>query len=176
MKSRERTRPILLCPECFNGLCHWCSRDDCEYDCGHQLRTERKVVIPSNSSKEESNMSTLRINLNPSRGGGPEVDVGDFFLSIDAALENTQEGYKLPISMTAICMDCNSEIRQVYATSFGEGGLECKCSTWICPISLFSGTAYVQHKLKRVRKFSKEEVTERALEAYGIIGGKKSCD
>ena len=115
-------------------------------------------------------MTKLTLNLNPylpSDHPRVEVDVGDFFLGYGAALENKEEEYKLPIAEMPTCMRCHGKLRQVYATSLGEGGLECKCSTWICPISPFSGSAYTQYGLKRQREFTKDEIIERAMQDAG---------
>lgn len=117
-------------------------------------------------------MSKLWIKLNTVNPVNPdraiEVDVGDFFLAFDAVLENREEGYKIPIGQVAICVDCGATLKQTWADSMGKGGLECNCSSWECPISPMSGTAYIQSKLKRVRHFTDVERAEMALRTYGL--------
>jgi len=117
-------------------------------------------------------MSEIRlvVNLSPdSSGEKPEVSVGEqFFLSVNARLENRDAGYYISLQDHAVCLDCHNRLVQTYANSMGIGGMECRCSVWECPISMFSGTAYVQSGLRRVRKFTAEEQRARALRAYGL--------
>jgi hypothetical protein len=112
--------------------------------------------------------TTLWLNLNPNdERAAIEVKTDHFFLGVFPAIENREQGYKIPVESKAICIKCDSEIKQYSSTSLGYGELRCRCSEWVCPISPFSGAAYVQDKLERVRPFSKEEIIERALRESG---------